>query len=57
MKRSQKWYLDILRQLDEVEVRIKNLEQVEEWTEADGYLHDELHEEKKWLENQYWEAA
>ena len=57
MKRSYKWIQEMEKELDEVEAKFRLLEKQEEWSDADGRLHDELNDHKEWLEQQYWEAV
>ena len=57
MKRSYKWIQEMEKELDKVEAQIRLLEKQEEWSDADGRLHDELNDYKEWLEQQYWEAV
>jgi hypothetical protein len=57
MKRSYQYIQEMEKELDAVEKQIRELEKQEEWSDADGRLHDELNDHKEWLEKQYWENA
>jgi len=57
MKRSYKYIQEMEKELNAVEKQIRELEKQEEWSDADGQLHDELNDHKEWLEKQYWENA